>query len=310
MFRNVLVGVDGRQGGRDAIALARRLSTPETGFTLAHVYGLPPGRGGALALPYERADSEQLLERERELADLDAQLIVSGQTSVGRGLHELAEAKQADLLVVGSTRHALLGRVLMGDHCLAAVDGAPCAIAVAPRGYAQVAHGLHRLGVGYDGTAEGEHALAVARELAEPDGTIRALWVVSLPTVQAEKPIPADWPKEINALIELHTDRLAQVEGVHGIVCYGGPREELAQFSQDLDLLIVGSRPYGPLGRLFHSSVSRYLVQHASCPLLVLRRSVYKAQTSRSTASVSVGSAASSAGESVRSVAKAEPSMP
>ena len=310
MFRNILVGVDGRQGGRDAIALARRLSTPETAFTLAHVYSMPPGRGGGLALPYERADSEQLLEGERRLADLDAQLVISGQSSVGRGLHELAEAKQADLLVVGSTRHALLGRVLMGDDCRAAVDGAPCAIAVAPRGYAQVAHELHRLGVGYDGTPEGEHALSVARELAAPDGTIRAMWVVSLPAVQAEKPIPADWPEEIDALIELHTERLAGVEGVHGVVCYGGPREELAQFSQALDLLVVGSRPYGPLGRVFHSSVSRYLVRHASCPLLVLPRSVYGTQSSRSTESASVGSAASSAGDSLGPASKAEPSMP
>ena len=53
---------------------------------------------------------------------------------------------------------------------------------------------------------------------------------------------------------------------------YGGPREELVQAGKELDLLIVGSRGYGPIGRLFHGSVSRYLAGHATCPLLVLPR--------------------------------------
>ena len=73
-----------------------------------------------------------MLDRERELAGIDAQLLVRGARPVGRGLHELAEEQRADLLVVGSTRHAVIGRVLMGDDCRAALDGAPCALGVAP----------------------------------------------------------------------------------------------------------------------------------------------------------------------------------
>ena len=43
MFQNMLVGVDGRPGGRDAIALALRLIEPEAKPTLVHV------RPGALS---------------------------------------------------------------------------------------------------------------------------------------------------------------------------------------------------------------------------------------------------------------------
>ena len=46
----------------------------------------------------------------------------------------------------------------------------------------------------------------------------------------------------------------------------------LVRAGRELDLLIVGSRGYGPIGRLFPGSVSRYLVRHATCPLLVLPR--------------------------------------
>jgi nucleotide-binding universal stress UspA family protein len=269
----VLIGIDGRQGGRDAVALARALAGPDATFTLAHVYEPFLGRGAGEMLRSERAESQEMLEHERHLAGIDAHLVVRRPRPVGRGLHELADREQADLLVVGSTRHALLGRVLMGDDCRAALNGAPCALGVAPRGYALAPQSLRRLGVGYDSSAEGEAALAAARELASAhESQIKAFWVVSLEEIREDKPIPADWPSAVDELIARHAESLAQVEGVEGIVTYGGPREELVQVGKELDLLIVGSGGYGPVGRLFHGGVSRYLARHATCPLLVLPR--------------------------------------
>jgi nucleotide-binding universal stress UspA family protein len=276
MFSNVLVGVDGRQGGRDAIALAKLLATPEARVTLAHVYGSERlhGRGSGEAVPFECDEAEQLLRTEREKAAIDAEIVSAAYASPGRGLHELAERRSADLIVVGSTRHALLGRVLMGDDARGAFNGAPCAIAIAPRWYGHFDHRLEWLGVGYDGSAESAYALTAARDLAAlHDAEIKALWVVSIRDVRDEKPIPADWPKAIDELLEQCSQRLGEVGGVYGMATYGGPKEELARFAQELDLLIVGSRGYGPLHRLFHGSVSSYLVGHAACPLLVLPRS-------------------------------------
>jgi hypothetical protein len=43
-------------------------------------------------------------------------------------------------------------------------------------------------------------------------------------------------------------------------------------YSAPLDLLIVGSRGYGPMGRLIHGSTSQQLAHSACCPLLVLTR--------------------------------------
>ena len=136
MFTSVLIGVDGRQGGRDAIALARQLAAPAATLTLGHVCAPILGRGAVEALPGQRAEARKLLARERGRAAVDARLAVRDPFPVGPGLHDLAERQEADLLVVGSTRHALVGRVLFGDDCRAALNGAPCAIAIAPRGYA------------------------------------------------------------------------------------------------------------------------------------------------------------------------------
>jgi len=49
---------------------------------------------------------------------------------------DLAQERAADLIVVGSSRHAFLGRILLGDDARESLDGAPCAVAIAPHEFA------------------------------------------------------------------------------------------------------------------------------------------------------------------------------
>lgn len=274
MFSNVLVGIDGRQGGRDAIALAKQLAAPDARITLAHVYGFMHGSGAALALPVMREESEQLLARERAAAKIDAELEVCDDSPAGRGLSRLAESRAADLLVVGSCHRGMLGRVLLGDQTAHALNGAPCAVAIAALGYASSAHHLSAVGVGYDGSPDSEQTLAAARELAGRHGAaIHALSVVSLQSIPYGEPLHENWPEVAKQPMDDELCRLAGFEDAESDVSYGQPGEELARFAGELDLLIVGSRSYGPVGRLFNGSTSNYLARHSPCPLLVLPRS-------------------------------------
>jgi nucleotide-binding universal stress UspA family protein len=278
MFSNLLVGVDGRQAGRDAIELARRLAGPEARLTLAHVYSSFPGRGASEALAIEREESEQLLKRERARASLDARLAVRGDRPVGQGLHELAQQLQADVLVVGSSRRALLGRVLLGDDTCASLDGAPCAVAVAPAGYAVGLRPMREIGVGYNGSPESEHALDFARRLAgELHTRLSACVVVSVRAAAYTFSGGLPPQEDIEELVDTARRRLASIDGVEPRAAYGQPAEELALYSASLDLLLVGSRGYGPLGRVVHGSTSRQLARSARCPLLVLTRSTRNA---------------------------------
>ena len=63
--------------------------------------------------------------------------------------------------MVGCSKRALLGRVLLGDDDCASLDGAPCAVAIAPRGYAASVAPVVEIGVGYDDAADSDHALDV-----------------------------------------------------------------------------------------------------------------------------------------------------
>jgi nucleotide-binding universal stress UspA family protein len=277
MFRNVFIGVDGSPTGRDAIALASALAEPDARLTLAHVHpgGLTPHRASNLEFDAAmRVDAQRLLEAEREATGVGADLISISAPSVGRGLHALAEEHAADLLVVGSTSRGLAGRVLVGDDTRASLNGAPCAVAVAPLGYVARLGGFFRIGVGYDFSGESQAALEVARALASRDGSkLSALHVVPLPTAGYLAPMPGTWGEILEADREAAQQKVASLEGVEARAVYGSFSEELAVFGSSLDLLVVGSRSYGPVRRLVFGSTSSRLARHARCPLLVLPRS-------------------------------------
>lgn len=280
MFTNVIVGVDERQGGRDAVALAKQLVAEDGQLALAYVYlaDRTPVRGSSGAFEAgERQRALELLGAAREEANLQADLLPAGSPSVGRGLHELAESRHADLLVVGSTSHGLIGRVLVGDDTRHALGGAPCAVAVAPAGYAQRPSSLREIGVGYNESPESEHALTVARKLAAEHGArVSAFEAVSLPAyLLSGAAAPAATPPlgdVIEDLVERARERIAALGGVEPHAAYGTAAEELALYGASLDLLIIGSRSYGPIGRIVHGSVSAQLSRTARCPLLVLTR--------------------------------------
>jgi nucleotide-binding universal stress UspA family protein len=278
VFNSVVVGVDRQGGGRDAIALAKELRRQGGKLALAHIYSDDARAKTRRAVPGEhdaarREGIAELLETASEEFGVEQAALRSRESSsVGRGLHELCELIDADLLVVGSSRRGLLGRVLLGDDTRAALNGAPCAIAVAPADYAEQPRAMREVGVAYDASPESEHALAVARALAVEHGArLSALEVVSLPAgALAAGTAPVG--DAINDLVEEARARIAGLGGVEPHAVYGIAVEELALYSASLDLLVVGSRGYGPVGRLVHGSTSMQLTRAARCPLLVLTR--------------------------------------
>jgi nucleotide-binding universal stress UspA family protein len=276
MFDKVIIGIDGTPGSHDALTLARELAAPQAEIVLAHVSVELVSAGQFAPEMLENGGARwhvrQMLETERANAGIDATLKTVVTGSVGRGLHELAESSEAQLIVVGSSRLGLLGRVIQGNAMRAALNGAPCAVAVAPAGYSDQPRLLREIGVGYDGSHEARQALAVARELAADRGArVSVFEAVSLPLhgFPDARRLSAEG---LEAEIGNTRKRLAELGDVDVHAAYGDPAEELALYGASVDLLIVGSRGYGPLGRLIHGSTSLRLARSARCPLLVLPR--------------------------------------
>jgi len=130
---------------------------------------------------------------------------------------------------------------------------------------------MREIGVGYDGSPESDHALELARRIAVQAGAkLSAFEAISVPSTSVNAALP------LSAAVDAHVnearDRIAALGDVEPHAAYGDPAEELAVYRASLDLLIVGSRGYGPFGRLIHGSTSRQLASTARCPLLVLAR--------------------------------------
>jgi nucleotide-binding universal stress UspA family protein len=275
VFDNAVVAVDDGTRAQDAIALAKLLVAPGGKLALAHVHRgdprtreLDPEFGAA-----ERSDSSVLLERVRSEAGVDAGLLSVGSLSVGRGLHRIVAHEGANLLVLGSNRRSLFGRITLSDHLGEALNGAPCPVAIAPGGYAERAGPLGVIGVGYDGSPESEYALQVSRRLAADVGArlgaFQAVGLVYNDRANRET---------VDRAVQRALDRLTALGDVEPRAVFGETAEELAIYGASVDLLVVGSRGYGPLGRLIHGSTSRRLAHTARGALLVLTRGAADAE--------------------------------
>jgi len=162
---------------------------------------------------------------------------------------------------------------MLGDDTRAALNGAPCPVAIASRGLVDRPAPIAKLGVAYNGSPESEAALVVARELAAPTrASVHALEVVSIPSIAYAGPVPLAIGESIDVLLQEAKGRLAGLPDVESDAVYGLAGEELAAFGDRLDLLVVGSRGYGPVKRLVLGSTSDFLERHARCSLLVLTR--------------------------------------
>ena len=117
MLKTIVVGVDGREGGRDALALAGRLALLAGGELVAvRAAALRRLRGhaGAARTYNSLADAEAQRQVEQDLAEagLTARTRLVADASPARALHRMAEALDADVIVVGSTRRGAVGRRL------------------------------------------------------------------------------------------------------------------------------------------------------------------------------------------------------
>jgi nucleotide-binding universal stress UspA family protein len=291
MFKTIVVGVDGREGGRDALSLAGRLALTAGGELIA-VRVLPfdyyVSRAGSP--PYSslaEQDARRELEQALDEADLTATLRVLGDTSPARALHRVAEESRADLIVVGSTHHSAIGRVFAGDDAAGTVHGSPCPVAVAPRGLAgQEWPQVARIGVGYDAGPEATQALAFAARLAsESEAALAVRSVVAGPVNAVDfSAYDGDWLDRSKSVAE---DRLAKaLSGLDvaatGDVAVGVPADELVELSKDVDLVVLGSRGWGPVRRTMAGSTAAAVMRRAHAPVIVLPRGAATGQPGES----------------------------
>jgi nucleotide-binding universal stress UspA family protein len=278
----ILVGIDGSAGAQDALAFARQLARlTGAGLRLAN------------AFPYDDIRTRASNETFREILRTDAEAMLAGMdadgmprdavadTSPAHALHQLASEHSASLVVVGSTHRGRVGQVLPGSTGERLLHGSPCPVAIVPKGYDPEEHPLRLIGVGYDGSEESEAALATATELARRVGaTARIIRVFD--ATEIGTPALMSGPGYIGISEEIERTQREQLErraseqpndvAVESVFCTGSPNRELAAESESVDLMIMGSRGYGPLHAVLLGGVAHAVVRKAACPVVILPR--------------------------------------
>jgi nucleotide-binding universal stress UspA family protein len=292
MSATILVGYDPRARDRAPIDFGVALAElTRARLIVASVQAGEPVMGvfPGTALPYavERVDEDLIPDCSEALDEIAPDLRARGVIfecraidglSAARALQQAAEAADVALLVVGVGRRQVFGstaqRVLHGASCPVAVVrhdwrprplrtiGAAVADAGADRDVIDAAHALAR-------SARAElRVLTVVRVTAdmyartESGGAVR-------PAQDIEREYQALATRELQRAVADRRDVAVEIAALAG-----DPVEKLVEFSDQLDVLVCGTRGYGAVRAVLLGSVSRRLVAEAHCPVIVLPHGV------------------------------------
>jgi nucleotide-binding universal stress UspA family protein len=269
MFEKLIVPFDGTDTGWDGLVLS---------MGLAKAFGSQVD----VVYVYDEELAESSREAARELSGHAAAVLAGARehvsqalrikfrtlpaTSPGRGVHELARAEEADLIVLGSRRLGPHTKEALGAVSENIMRAAPCTVAVAPRGYRDDGGYVpQRIGVGWIPTDEGGIALEVSCRIARATGG--AVQVVTTTSASATV-------EQLEARARRAVERaLAALGGeipVEVRASVGKAAEVLVNRSGEIDLIVLGSRGYGPPRTMLLGSVSAQVVPQAHCPVMIL----------------------------------------
>lgn len=279
-METVIAGVEDSRESRDALRFARQFSDAE-GAAL-HVVSVFADTIFVASLEEIEISRESYFKHMLEVAEEELEQsfefheVIS--TSVPAGLTSAAEELGAGAVVIGSSHRGPIGRVLMGDEGTQFATASPCSVIVTPRGWGRRApDGIGRIGVAYNGTAEAKTALGYAAGLAKELGaSLTLIGVVPHIITPGRIGLTDQGYQGI-----LHDDMTKLLdEAVEGLgidagklVATGYAADELAEASADLDLLVLGSRSYGPVRRVILGGTSVKVMRSSACPVVVVPKS-------------------------------------
>ena len=285
---SVVAGYSGPPAGLDVLAFSTRWARSSGDHVVVvsvHPGSAPVGVGRVDAewVAYLREESSrQLAEAKSALPpEIGATYRRVAADSAAHGLHDVAEEESPGgaLVVLGSRKTRGLRRTYPGSTAERLLQGAPVSVALVPWGYAEsTGERLSRVTVAYVDTPDGQVALQHAASVAQRLGAgLEVLSVVPDTRVVPALGDVARFGEEQRAgyeeALEAAVARLPKDLGATGRLLDGPVVDALADITPDqADLLICGSRGYGPARRVLLGGVSSRVLRHARVPVLVVPR--------------------------------------
>ena len=283
---SIVVGVDESALAGQAVRWAAEQAALE-GRTVRLVHASPPVTAGwtqpAMAIPLgtftsQHAYGEALIARARSTVQRSAPGVrVEEMCEVADPRTLLLDvAEDAHMVVLGSRGRGPALSHLVGSVGLSVVRHAACPIVVHRPGHPGRVH--DGVFVAVDAT---EDSVAVL-QFAFRQASLRRLPIRILQFALDPRPALAGAPMvgDVYGLVE--RDALALAGAMAGVserypdvhtsvrTTTGLPEQEAARTASRADLLVLGTRQRGVLGRLVAGSVSTAILEHATCPVAVV----------------------------------------
>jgi len=284
--RPIVVGVDGSEPARAAIALGAREARlrgrplhlvhafiwPLTGVYLGPSPAGPPD--GGLAAAADRILAEALAQA----GDADPGLAVTGEVVTGAAATVLLEqAERAEMVVLGHRGLGGFAGMLVGSVAVQVTTHSPGPVLIARAPGEPTGPVL----VGVDGSPTSDRAVEFAfAEAAARDAELVAVhtwWGPVSRRAGDMLPLVYDADEVHDEGARLLAESLAGWRGrypdvrIRRDVRRGRPDRTLVELSVDAALLVVGARGRGGFAGLRLGSVSQAVLNHARCPVAIVR---------------------------------------
>jgi nucleotide-binding universal stress UspA family protein len=267
--------------GPDVLAFATRFAaSADRPLQVVTVYpgAAPVGRGRVDGewVAYNREQAEHILDEARTaLTGAAATFRAVAAESAPRGLHEVLEAHGPEAVaVLGSNSTGGVRRTATGSTASRLLSGAPGPVVLVPWDYEETPPTrLSRISVAFIDTPDGHAALATARSVGT--ALSASVEVVSVLPDTLVRPALGEPRRFAEAQREDFgaAARLAAGGGEPVRLLEGPVVDALSELRpEETDLLICGSRGYGPARRVLLGGVSARLLRHARVPVMVVPR--------------------------------------
>ncbi|WP_298181710.1 universal stress protein [Saccharomonospora sp.] len=286
----IVVGVDDTEASMRATRWAALTATQrQAPLHLVHASGFSNPYIIGFTVPPPEAFKEELQEQKRQALRTAEDIA----TEVGVPRVEarfetdaaipclLRASRTARMVVLGSSGRTKLTGLIVGSTTLGLVTHAHCPVVSVRGDYPDaVADDTRSVVVGVDGSELSDQAIGYAFE----EASLRGVDLVAVHTwsdtdtaLFKDQQLYYNWEPIHDYESRLLSDHLRSWEERHpGVrvqreVVRDRPRDELLERSRSAQLVVVGSRGRGGFRGMLLGSTSQALIQHASCPVMIVR---------------------------------------
>ncbi|HWH99220.1 MAG TPA: universal stress protein [Propionibacteriaceae bacterium] len=288
MANRVVIGYDGSEASEDAVAFGLTWcrstgDVPIVATVYPEEHPLGAGRVDVEWATYVRQQAEAIQDKARATVG-DAALYRSvASTSAAHGLADLAEDVEAVVVIMGTAQETGLSRALLGSSTERLLHGATAPVTIVPPGWRKSAPDrISRIGVAYVDTRDAREALRVAVRIALRIPAQLTLYSVLgqsserysyLAGRTSEQAVVEKGRESFGKALDFAAAGVPPELEPRTVLLEGAVVESLAALGpDDVDVLVCGSRGYGPARRVLLGGVSSPLIRRARLPVTVVPR--------------------------------------